>query len=103
MGGAVRSPAPIRAQQSHQGGDMHIERLNIVAFAVVGVMSVTAVPGARGQQTAASQTQADSGEREDVGPMVNAVREATAALQDPQAAVAAGYALASGCVSGPEE
>ena len=31
------------------------------------------------------------------------MRQATAPLQDAQAAATAGYALASGCVSGPEE
>jgi hypothetical protein len=82
---------------------MKIERPNVVACAVVGVMLITAVASTRGQQAAVSQAQVDAREQESDGPMVAAVREATAALRDPQAATAAGYAVSSGCVSGPEE
>lgn len=82
---------------------MNSERLKVVACAAVGVMFISAAESARGQQTAVSQAQPDAGTEAVDSPMVTAVREATAALRDPQAAVAAGYALSSGCVSGPEE
>jgi hypothetical protein len=82
---------------------MSIERMKVVACAAVGVMFITAGEGLRAQQTAASQEQTDARPQEADGPMVRAVRQATAAWRDPQAAEAAGYALSSGCVSGPEE
>jgi hypothetical protein len=37
------------------------------------------------------------------GSLVDVVRRATARFQDPAEAVAAGYAMALGCVSGPQE
>ena len=48
------------------------------------------------------------GEREEQvevaeGPLARTVREATASLQDAQAAEPAGYVLSGGCVSGPAE
>jgi hypothetical protein len=82
---------------------MRMQRMRAMAYAAVGVMFITAGEGLRAQQTAASQEQTDARPQEADGPMVRAVREATAALRDPQAAEAAGYALSSGCVSGPEE
>lgn len=37
------------------------------------------------------------------GPLPRAVRDATERFQDVNAAIAAGYVLANGCVSGPQE
>ena len=82
---------------------MSIERMKVVACAALGVLFMTASESARAQQPAASQAQADERSEEADSPMVRIVREATIALRDPQAAEAAGYALSSGCVSGPEE
>src|SRR5262245_45326348 len=88
---------------------MRIGQLNSVAFALVVMSATTAAPARgqgtvpQGQETAVSQTQTDARNEQAAGPMVSQVREATAALRDPEAAMAVGYALASGCVSGPAE
>jgi hypothetical protein len=95
---------------TNTGGDMSIERKTVVACAAIGVLLLTAGESARGQQSGASQRQAGGSQEQSEaqtqqadGPMASLVREATEALRDTQAATAAGYALASGCVSGPEE
>ena len=68
--------------------------------AVAGLMSLMVVEVVRAQQTAGmSEQHVESVD----GPLARAVRKSTESLQDTQAAVAAGYALAGGCVSGPEE
>jgi hypothetical protein len=85
------------------GGVMSIERVKVVACAAVGLIIIAAAEVARGQQTAVVEHQGEAqGEVAD-GPLARAARQATASLRDTQAALAAGYVLASGCVSGPEE
>ena len=69
--------------------------------AVAGLMSLVVVEVVRAQEQTASVSEQHV-ERVD-GPLARAVRQSTESLQETQAAVAAGYALASGCVSGPEE
>jgi hypothetical protein len=82
---------------------MRMQRMRAMAYAAVGVMFITAGESPRGQQAAAQQEQSDARMEEGDAPMVRAVREATRGLRDPESAAAAGYALSSGCVSGPEE
>lgn len=86
---------------------MNIRRGRMAASVFGGLMMIVSTADvARSQEAARSQpaaaTQHEQGEVAD-GPLTRAVRQATSSLQDPQAAVGAGYALASGCVSGPEE
>lgn len=78
---------------------MSIGRGTLAAGAVAGLITLSAAGIARSQQVAAAQ---ERGEIVD-GPLIRIARQATAAFQDVEAAEAAGYALSSGCVSGPEE
>ena len=78
---------------------MSIGRPWLAACAAAGLMALSTVEVARSQQNTVSDTQPESVE----APLARMVRDATAQVRDAQAAVAAGYALASGCVSGPEE
>src|SRR5918992_1693688 len=87
---------------------MNIGRVRTVVCVAAGVMMITAAESARGQQAAAAQAagaeqQAEAQTEVVDGPLVRAARQATASLRDVEAAVAAGYVLSSGCVSGPEE
>ncbi len=84
---------------------MSMERTKALACVAIGLMFLTAGESVRGQQTTRANDQADARgqQQQPDGPMVTVVREATAAFRDLDAATAAGYALASGCVSGPEE
>lgn len=72
---------------------------------VAGLMSLVGVEVARAQQAAGvSEHQQTAGGSEQVeSALARAVRQSTEPFQDTQAAIAAGYALAGGCVSGPEE
>jgi hypothetical protein len=78
---------------------MSIGRRRVVECAVAGLMSLAAVDVVRTQQPADRNEQPEIAD----GPLVRIARQATAAFQDTQAAVPAGYVLSSGCVSGPEE
>jgi hypothetical protein len=78
---------------------MSIGRGKLARCAVAGLMSLAPVEIVRTQQTAGVNEQAEIAD----GPLARVVRQSTAPFQDPQAAVAAGYALSGGCVSGPEQ
>jgi hypothetical protein len=87
---------------------MSLERGRLTAYALTGALMLTAVADTgRAQQDArapqqdarASESQGETGE----GPLARAVRQSTEPLMDVQAAIAAGYELSGGCVSGPEE
>jgi hypothetical protein len=67
--------------------------------AMAALMTLAASEVVLAQQPAERQEQAEVAE----GPLARTVRQATASLQDSQAAAPAGYVLSSGCVSGPEE
>jgi hypothetical protein len=78
---------------------MYIGRGTLAAGAVAGLITLSATGIAQSQQVAAAQ---ERGEAVD-GPLIRIARQATSAFQDVAAAEAAGYALSSGCVTGPEE
>lgn len=78
---------------------MSIGRTKVVRCAMAGLMSLAAMDVVLTQQPAERDGQAEIAE----GPLARTVRQATAPFQDAQAAEPAGYELASGCVSGPEE
>jgi hypothetical protein len=78
---------------------MYIGRGTLAAGAVAGLITLSATGIAQSQQVAAAQ---ERGEGVD-GPLIRIARQATSAFQDVAAAEAAGYALSSGCVTGPEE
>jgi hypothetical protein len=85
---------------------MSIGRGVVVACTAAGLMMLSAVEDVRGQRPADSVNGKPAAEEQgDVvdGPLARAVRQSTEAFRDVGAAVAGGYALASGCVSGPEE
>jgi hypothetical protein len=82
-----------------KGGAMSIGRVTLAAGAVAGLITLTAAGVARSQQVAVADERTEAVD----GPLSRIARQATAAFQDVAAAEAAGYALASGCVSGPEE
>jgi hypothetical protein len=70
------------------------------ACAVAALMTLSTMEVVRSQQpSAVTDAQSEVAE----GPLAKLVRDSTAPVQDAQAAVAAGYALSGGCVSGPEE
>jgi hypothetical protein len=71
----------------------------LIGFVTAGLMSLVAVDVARTQEAARANQQAEVADT----PLTRMVRQATATFQDPQAAAGAGYALAGGCVSGPQE
>lgn len=77
---------------------MSVVRGTLAAGVAAGLITVSAVGIARSQQPAANNQQAEVD-----GPLIQIARQATEAFQDVTAAEAAGYALSSGCVSGPEE
>jgi hypothetical protein len=78
---------------------MNIGRGTLAASAVAGLITVSAAGIAKSQQIAATDERAQAVD----GPLSQIVRQATATLRDVASAEAAGYALSSGCVSGPEE
>jgi hypothetical protein len=88
---------------------MSMGRSLVVACAAAGLMIATADEVVRTQQVNApeptQQATAPEAQEESVGngALVRSARQATESLRTPEAAEAAGYALASGCVSGPEE
>lgn len=81
---------------------MSIGRVKLMA-AAVGLVTITTAEVARAQQTPATEQQGAAQAEVADGPLVRVVREATTSLRDVQGAETAGYVLASGCVSGPEE
>jgi hypothetical protein len=84
---------------------MSIRRGTLTAGAIAGLMSLAAGEVVWTQQAGAGQQAAVAHEQAEVadGPLTRAAREAARAFQSPESAVAEGYALASGCVSGPEQ
>ena len=69
------------------------------AYAVAALMTLSTADVVRSQQqTAGADAQSEVAE----GTLARLVRDSTAS-RDAQAAVAAGYELSGGCVSGPEE
>ena len=77
---------------------MSVVRGTLAAGVAAGLITVSAVGIARSQQPAPNDQQAEAD-----GPLIQIARQSTEAFQDVTAAEAAGYALSSGCVSGPEE
>lgn len=82
---------------------MYIGRTKVVTVALAGLMSLAALGVVRAQAPAERGAQETQDGQVAEGPLARAVRQATESFRDPKAAEAAGYALASGCVSGPEE
>jgi hypothetical protein len=79
---------------------MSIGRTTIVSgCAMAALMNLAALDAVLAQPPAEREEQVEVAE----GPLARTVRQATASLQDAQAAPSAGYVLSSGCVSGPEE
>lgn len=78
---------------------MSIGRWTLTASAVAGLMTLSAVVIAQNQQIPGTDERAAAVD----GALTKIARQSTAAYQDVAAAEAAGYALSSGCVSGPEE
>jgi len=79
---------------------MGSKRGKVVGSVVAGLMSLVVVDVARTQEAPRANQQ--QGEVADT-PLTRTVRQATSTFQDAQAAAGAGYSLAGGCVSGPEE
>src|SRR5688500_14500830 len=88
---------------------MSIGRRTLVICTVTSSLSLSLGAGVRGQQAPAAEapgqvvTSADEHMQSADGPLAQAVRRSTARLQDVESAIAAGYELSGGCVSGPEE
>jgi hypothetical protein len=86
---------------------MNIRPVKLGAWAAAGLMTLSTVEVVRSQQqsavseqqSAATNTQSEAAE----GTLARMVRDSTAQVREAQAAVAAGYVLSGGCVSGPEE
>lgn len=78
---------------------MSIGRTKVVSCVMAGLMSLAVMEVVLAQQPAEPDGQVQIAD----GPLARAVREATAPFKDAQAAESAGYVLASGCVSGPEQ
>jgi hypothetical protein len=78
---------------------MSIRRRKVAGCAVAGLMSLAAIDVVRTQEAAGVNEQAEIAG----GPLTRVVRQSTAPFQDAQAAVATGYVLSGGCVSGPEQ
>jgi hypothetical protein len=75
------------------GGTKFLKATMSALLSLVAVEMVLAqAPGEREAQVQGAE-----------GPLARTVRQATASFRDVQAAGAAGYELAGGCVSGPEE
>jgi hypothetical protein len=83
---------------------MSIRRGTLAAGTIAGLMSMAAGEVVWTQEAGAGQQAAVAHEQAEVadGPLTRAARQAATAFQNPESAVAEGYALASGCVSGPE-
>jgi hypothetical protein len=77
---------------------MRIGCTRVVISAMAGLTWLASMDLVRAQAPAEAGGQVEVAE----GPLARAVRQATEAFRDPQAAVSAGYALSGGCVSGPE-
>lgn len=80
---------------------MTFECVRLTVCIIAGALMLTAAADeVRAQQDVrVNELQAEVPE----GPLARTVRQATAPLREVQAAVAAGYAVSGGCVSGPEE
>jgi hypothetical protein len=79
---------------------MSIRRTKVVSCcAMAALMGLAATEVVLAQQPTEREEQVEVAE----GPLARTVRQATAPLQDAQAAAPAGYVLSGGCVSGPEE
>jgi hypothetical protein len=96
-----RAHSSRRHRALKKGRVMNIGRVTLAAWTVV--MSLSSVPTVRGQQTPDDDAQVAGEGGGAAGTLVRTVRQATGQLQDEPSAVAAGYALSGGCVSGPEE
>ena len=88
---------------------MRLEQKTVVGCLVAGLMGLSASPAlaqtpANGGHGAGAGAGAGAGSHAEIpdGPMVQAVRQATASFKDVQAALNAGYARSSGCVSGAD-
>jgi hypothetical protein len=77
---------------------MSIGRGKLMVCGIAGLTVLLGGDVARSQQAAATNAQPEAAE----GTLARQAREATSAFRNTPAAVAAGYELASGCVSGPE-
>lgn len=77
---------------------MSIGRSKVIICALAALMILTATGWVQAQPPAEIDEQHEVAE----GPLARTVREATGPFRDTPAAEAAGYELASGCVSGPE-
>jgi hypothetical protein len=73
--------------------------MKVAAYAAAGMMALSTADVVRSQQGASKE----ESERTPTGPLVRAVRESTSLFRDVEVAVATGYELAGGCVSGPEQ
>lgn len=78
---------------------MNVRRKTVVGCLVAGLVSLSTVESVSTQEPASRSEQNEIAD----GTLTRVVRQSTAPLQDPQSAVAAGYVLSGGCVSGPEE
>lgn len=85
---------------------MHLEQKKVVGCLVGSLMALGGVGPALAQTPAYGDRDQEmiEGSRDEIpdGPMVKAVRQATASYRDVQAALNAGYARSSGCVSGAQ-
>jgi hypothetical protein len=77
---------------------MNLRRGKMAASVISGLIILSAVEVARSQPAAVANGQHEIAD----GALTRMVRQSTAPFQDAQAAVAAGYVLSGGCVSGPE-
>jgi hypothetical protein len=78
---------------------MNIGRVRLSTYVIAGVMALSMVESARSQQSAVADAQSEVADE----GLARIVRDSTAPVREAQAAVAAGYVLSGGCVSGPEE
>ena len=78
---------------------MSIGHGKMAACAAVVLMTLLTVEVVRSQQSAVGSGQLEIPD----GDLARLVRQSTAPFQDVPAAMAAGYVLSGGCVSGPEE
>lgn len=69
----------------------------VLALTAVSLLAVTPFSGVR------AQTAQHASHQDIRGPLLEAVRQATARFRDVNNATAAGYAQFQGCVSGPQE
>jgi hypothetical protein len=83
---------------------MSMGRRTLVEYAIAGLISLAAAEVVWAQQPPSVDARTENERTENAdGLLAQTVRQSTAPLRDASAAVAAGYALSGGCVSGPEE